>query len=179
MYENQIRRNLWGVTIQGPVQANLGDDFDNPGGNLFADNGNNGEVVALYNNGPETIPAQHNCWIEGEEITLEQAEEVIVHKTDDPSLGEVLYDPVCLFVNTEDFEVTNFNFYPNPSQGVIWFDNSYGFEKLRIRDLNGKTVYENVLLFGTNQVEFLLPSGLYFAEFTVSGKSVMRKLAVK
>src|SRR5690606_36470629 len=52
---NQIRRNLWGITIQGSSDANLGDDADNPGGNVFADHGNGGDVYALYNNGSATI----------------------------------------------------------------------------------------------------------------------------
>lgn len=179
VYENQIRRNLWGVTIQGPVQANLGDDFDNPGGNVFADNGNNGEVFAMYNNGLNTILAKHNCWIEGVEITLEEAEEVIFHKVDDPSLGEVIFDPVCQFVAVDEFDFDSFVLYPNPTQDAVWFDNSFGFEKLRIRDLSGKTVYESLLIPGTNKIEFILPSGLYFTEFTISGKSVVRKLVVK
>lgn len=177
--ENQIRRNLWGITIQGPVDANLGDDANNPGGNVFADNGNNGEVFAMYNNGLNTILAKHNCWIEGVEITLEEAEEVIFHKVDDPSLGEVIFDPVCQFVAVDEFDFDSFVLYPNPTQDAVWFDNSFGFEKLYIRDLSGKTVYKSLLIPGTNKIEFILPSGLYFTEFAISGKSVVRKLVVK
>src|SRR5699024_10519934 len=92
--DNQIRGNLWGITIIGQGSMNLGDDEDNTGGNVFSDNGNNGETFALYNNTPNTIMAKHNCWIEGEEITLDDAAEVIFDQADDPSLGEVIYDPM-------------------------------------------------------------------------------------
>lgn len=50
---NQITRNFWGVTIQGPVDANFGDDGDNPGLNVFSGNSKNEEIFALYNNGPQ------------------------------------------------------------------------------------------------------------------------------
>ncbi|WP_339611512.1 hypothetical protein, partial [uncultured Planktosalinus sp.] len=62
--ENEIRRNLWGITIQGEVDANLGDDLDNPGMNVFSENENGGVTYALYNNGPNTISAMNNCWVE-------------------------------------------------------------------------------------------------------------------
>src|SRR5690606_36552691 len=49
---NQIRRNLWGITLQGTAQVNLGSDDDedfNPGGNVFSENGNDGQTYALFN----------------------------------------------------------------------------------------------------------------------------------
>jgi hypothetical protein len=179
VYENQIRRNLWGVTIQGPVQANLGDDFDNPGGNVFADNGNNGEVVALYNNGPETIPAQHNCWIEGEEITLEQAEEVIVHKTDDPSLGEVLYDPVCELVSVEEFVLNSVRLYPNPVYNQLYYESAVPLDRLQIFDIHGRRVMDIQPSATSGLINLEVTSGLYLIQLEYAGSQSIQKISVR
>ena len=55
----------------------MGDGVGNPGGNIFADNGNNGEIYALYNNSSFPIMALHNCWIEGQLSTTDDVEDVI------------------------------------------------------------------------------------------------------
>ena len=176
--ENQIRRNLWGVTIQGDVNANFGDDINNPGGNAFSENGNNGEVFALYNNGPATIMAKHNCWIEGEEITLAEAEEVIFHQVDDPNLGEVIFDPVCALASAEDFAFMNFYFYPNPAKEIIYFENAPDFDQLIIHDLNGKKLLQQPLVSGNNSVSFQLTQGIYFLTFENKWVKTVKKLIV-
>lgn len=89
---NIIAYNLWGITIQGDAQPNLGDGTDNsPGHNRFEGNGNNDIIYALYNNTPNDIMALNNYW---NTETLEETEEVIYHVVDDLSLGEVFYDPL-------------------------------------------------------------------------------------
>src|SRR5690554_288089 len=179
---NQIRRNLWGITFQGPVNANLGDDEDNPGGNVFAENGNGGNVyaISMMNNGTITYMAKHNCWIEGEEITLADAESVIFHQVDDPNLGEVIFDPVfCSTASTNDFELNNFTFYPNPTQNTIFFDNTLSFEVVQIMNVQGRKVFETKLSQTHNEVSFDLPQGLYFVKFQNKNNEVMKKLLVK
>lgn len=176
--ENQIRRNLWGVSIQGDVAANFGDDNENTGGNVFSENGNNGEIFALYNNGPATIMAKHNCWIEGEDITLAEAEEVIFHQVDDPSLGEVIFDPLCEFMSVEDIALTNFYFYPNPAVNTIYFNNTYFFAQIRILDINGKILLSQQVAQGLNEVNFQLASGIYFVQFENGKNNVVKKLIV-
>ena len=62
------------------------------GNNVFKDNGNSGVLYDLYNNSTNTIYAQGNIW----NVALqdeEHIEEVIFHKHDNPSLGEVLFMP--------------------------------------------------------------------------------------
>ncbi len=178
---NQIRRNLWGVTIQGPVNANFGDDADNMGMNVFAENGNNGEIFALFNNGPNTILAQNNCWVEDGEGTLAEAESVIFHIVDDATLGEVIFDPV--FCDTtagiEDVLLANFVFYPNPAKDIITFINNVNFQTLEIYDVQGKRMYFMPISQGENNVVLNLPSGMYFATFSSEENRVVRKLLVK
>ena len=96
---NIIEKSLWGITVIGCGDVNLGKtevDADasdyNPGGNVFRDNGNNGVLYDIYNNSMNTVYAQGNIW----NVSIQDAEHietVIYHKTDDPSLGEVIFMP--------------------------------------------------------------------------------------
>mgnify|MGYP001083043245 CR=1 FL=1 len=95
---NQIEDNLWGITVIGGGNVNIGktddmnaDDY-NPGENTFLNNGNNGVLYDLYNNGTNTIYAQGNQW-NVEKQTEELIESVIFHKNDNASLGEVIFMP--------------------------------------------------------------------------------------
>ncbi len=96
---NYIENNLWGVTIQGGKNVNLGKTEDpsaedyNPGRNTFYNNGFDGAVYDLYNNSTNTVYAQGNYWKTA--LTQDEAgiEAVIFHKADDATLGEVVYKP--------------------------------------------------------------------------------------
>ncbi len=87
---NIIAGNLWGVTIIDQAQPNLGTTLDQ-GGNVFYDNGNGGQVYALYNNTALPITAIGNYWGTNDPL---QAENFIFHQPDDPSLGLVTYTPI-------------------------------------------------------------------------------------
>ena len=96
---NYIEGSLWGVTIIGGKNINLGktenplaDDY-NPGGNTFYNNGFDGTIYDLYNNSVNTIYAQGNYWKTAATQDAEGIENVIYHKHDDPSLGEVIFAP--------------------------------------------------------------------------------------
>ena len=101
---NHIEGSLWGVTIIGCQDVNLGclneGQNYNPGGNVFKNNGNNGELYDLYNNSTLTVYAQNNTWNVSEQ-TEEQIESVIFHKHDNASLGEVIFMPAA---NTTDIK---------------------------------------------------------------------------
>jgi parallel beta-helix repeat protein len=96
---NIISGNLWGITIIGYPQVNMGDSATatfNPGGNQFNNNGNGGSLYDLYNNGPIDQPAMYNCW----GVPTQNAasiETVIFHEVDDPTLGRVNFMPSCAF----------------------------------------------------------------------------------
>jgi len=87
---NIISGNLWGVTLQGEANPSFGTE-DEPGGNVFYDNGNGGAIHALFNNTPQDITAIGNYWGDN---TEEFAESVISHQPDIPSLGLVTYMPI-------------------------------------------------------------------------------------
>ncbi|MBR5171270.1 MAG: hypothetical protein IKW85_11995 [Muribaculaceae bacterium] len=99
MEGNWMEGGLWGITVPtGAPNINLGkiDDPEaadyNPGNNTFVNNGNNGELYDLFNNGTATIWAQGNTWnviVQDEE----SIEGVIYHQADDPSKGLVIFMP--------------------------------------------------------------------------------------
>lgn len=179
--ENQIRRNLWGVTIQGPVNANFGDDDENLGLNVFSENGNGGVIYALYNNGPNTISAKHNCWVEGGEGTLAEAEDVIFHQVDDPTLGEVIFDPIYCepLANIVEVNPASVVVYPNPADNQIILQNQQYFETITFYTVNGQKVFSTTLNEGNNTIHFDLPSGIYFVALEGGNNQTVKKVVVR
>ncbi|MDE7396570.1 MAG: hypothetical protein K2M98_02465 [Muribaculum sp.] len=110
--QNYINGNLWGITVIGASQVNMGhtdvadtDPEYNPGLNILKNNGNCGKAPAgastafdpsipydLYNNTPSTIYAQGNTW-GGADQSAAEIEKRIFHKNDNASLGEVIFLP--------------------------------------------------------------------------------------
>ncbi|SRX75922.1 T9SS type A sorting domain-containing protein [Aequorivita antarctica] len=177
---NEIRRNLWGITMQGSASVNLGDDTSNPGGNVFSENGNGGQVYALYNNTANTISAKNNCWIEGQQSTQQQVEDVIFHSVDDPTLGEVTFDPfLCSILGISDNTVENFSFYPNPVKNEINFNNIFSFEKVEIYGIQGSLISSEIISEGQNTLPIKLTSGLYFVNFSKDAQTVTKKMIVE
>src|SRR5690606_30115771 len=180
---NQIRRNLWGITMQGTAHANLGSDDTedfNPGGNIFSENGNGGVTYALYNNTPNEVKALHNCWIEGQESTYEQVEDVISHVVDDETLGEVFFDPFdCgIVMATNDLNDKAFKIYPNPAKNSFFIETKEN-GKFKIYDLNGKLVQTSDLNSGKNQIQIRLAKGIYVVEVEYNGTKSAEKLIVR
>lgn len=96
---NVITGNLWGITIIGYPEVNMGNadpENFNPGGNIFANNGNEGVLYDLYNNGPVEQYAMYNCWGVDVQDSV-SIEGVVVHQPDDDELGLVHFMPACKF----------------------------------------------------------------------------------
>lgn len=96
---NYIEDNLWGITVIGGRNVNIGktedptaDDY-NPGLNVFLNNGNGGVTYDLYNNSANTVYAQGNYWKSVASQDQESIETVVFHKNDNPALGEVIFMP--------------------------------------------------------------------------------------
>lgn len=104
MSGNHIEGSLWGITNIGYVANGVGpvlnlgnltegDDY-NPGGNVFINNGNGGVLYDLYNNSPIDVMAQGNTW--NVDVQDEDSiEEVIFHKNDNSTLGQVTFMPAA------------------------------------------------------------------------------------
>jgi len=141
---NQFRRNLWGITVIGQASIDLGNATDNVGQNVFSENGNSGNTYALFNNTPNPLMAMHNCWDENNAPnSLEDAEAVISHQVDDPSLGLVTFDPVdCAFLNVEDYLSAEVALYPNPTNGQLNLDNNTSFNVMNVYNVNGQLIMQ-------------------------------------
>jgi len=92
---NIIRGNLWGITIQGTANPNMGNlsssDTADIGLNEIYNNGNSGSIFDLYNNTVNPIFAENNYWGTG---NADSVEAHIFHNPDNPSLGIVDYLPL-------------------------------------------------------------------------------------
>lgn len=184
---NQIRRNLWGMTMQTTAQANLGSDDPedfNEGRNVFSENGNDGEIHAFFNNTPNPVKALHNCWIEeNKDFTYEDAEAVISHQFDDPTLGLVSFDPFGCEdgdggLGTIDLKDTAFSIYPNPSKNLFFVDTKTEGD-LKVYDLNGRLVLERKLNQGKNSIQHHLNKGIYIIEVNNVQTRSSQKLVIQ
>lgn len=178
--ENKIRRNLWGITVIGMGSVDLGTDSD-LGNNLFSDNGNNGDIIALYNNTPLEISAMGNCWIESNESAdSAQIEEVVFHIADDATLGLVDFSNwSCGILSTDAYELVEMTVYPNPASDKIQFANDANFEVVELFNISGKLLKTVQLQKGENQIDLDFPQGLYLLNFSNEKQSLTKKLMIK
>ncbi|WP_458627257.1 T9SS type A sorting domain-containing protein [Winogradskyella sp. PC D3.3] len=178
---NEIRRNLWGITLQGESAINLGDDVANVGQNIFSNNGNGGTTYALYNNTDNPLTAMHNCWDEeNAPNTLADAEAVIVHQNDIASLGLVTFDPVnCTFLSVDELTLSEISIYPNPTSGGLSLTNNTSFNQMNVYSIDGKLIIQKALQIGTNDMYLDLNSGIYLLELNGQNAKATKKLVVK
>ncbi len=167
---NQIRRNLWGITVINQARINLGTanpDDDSPGGNIFSENGNGGQVYALFNNTPHAIDAANNCWIEGTEPTAADVEGVISHQADDANLGIVNYTPFSCMLSVVDNQFVRPLIYPNPVADVFVIRTPWNADA-ELFNIHGQLVRAMELREGENVVQADLPSGVYIVRMRSS-----------
>ena len=95
--DNWIEGNLWGITVVGGAEVNVGKTADpaaadyNPGNNTFYNNGFDGAIYDLYNNSSNTVYAQGNYWKTSATQNANGIEAVVFHMNDDAKLGEVIF----------------------------------------------------------------------------------------
>ncbi|WP_225035591.1 T9SS type A sorting domain-containing protein [Winogradskyella sp. SM1960] len=180
-FGNEIRRNLWGITLQGEAMINLGDNVDNVGQNVFSENGNGGNVYALFNNTDNPVTAMHNCWDEDNApISLADAEAVISHQNDNATLGLVTFDPVdCGFLSVEELALNDLTIYPNPTNGEVNLDNNKVFTQMNVFSIEGKLIMQKSLQIGTSTIHLDLNSGMYLLEFNGDTSRAVKKLVVQ
>lgn len=178
---NQIRGNLWGITVIGQASINLGDGAGNVGQNVFGNNGNGGTSYALYNNTPNDIMALNNCWDETNlPNTLADAENVIVHQNDINTLGLVFFDPVnCGFLSVETSQLQDVSIYPNPTEGIFFLANNTQYQYMNIYGIDGKLIMVQTLQPGTNELYMDLTPGMYILELQGNQSKTIKKLMIQ
>lgn len=133
---NHIEGNLWGVTVIGGKNINLGKTEDkdaedyNPGMNVFLNNSNSGSAYDLYNNSTKTVYAQGNYWKSVDKQDRESIETVIFHKNDDQRLGEVIFMPA---LNEDPADIGGI-----AATGKIGKVSVYSLNGIKIAETDGK-----------------------------------------
>ena len=181
---NVITKNLWGITVINAADVDLGIE-DDWGNNIIHDNGhitNYGmdfTYFDLYNNSANDIMAVGNYW---GTTDIQEIEDHITHKNDDPNLGLVNYIPFLEDDGVNESDTTDFEVWPNPvSDGsfTLTLENAIPSE-LVIYNVNGQMVKTQRIDNQTNIINVeSLGSGVYFVEIRdISGKTV-KKLLIK
>lgn len=179
--KNQIRGSLWGITLVGQTNADLGGGpLGSLGENIFYNNGNGGSIYALYNNTANAVNAVNNCWREGELSDDSMVEAVIFHQVDDSTKGFVNFNPyLCaLSASVADIQLKNFRIYPNPNNGNFTLE-SVHVGNFNIQDMSGKLVKSGIVQKGKNYVSASLKPGVYVIVFISDGKKTSEKLIIK
>lgn len=152
--DNDIEDNLWGITLLGNsyyggnnIDMGKADDYGN---NTIKGNANNGTVYALYNNQADSVWAIGNNWLDAATDDSTEIAKVIFDKSDDASLGVVVFMPAKSTNGINAASVANGNI----GNGVT-----------EVYDLNGRR------LNGSLQA---LPHGLYIIK--KDGKTFKRSL---
>lgn len=170
--QNEIKGNLWGLTSIGDgAFINLGNAEDG-GYNVFENNGNEGVTYALYNNSPNPISAQGNCW--DPILTNERVEEIIVHYNDDTTLGLVDYSNYVCLLNTSDVKLDKGLLYPNPNNGNFVFDSKIK-DQYTIYNVSGQLVAKGNIEVGKNNIKTNLLKGLYVLKTSTSSFKILIK----
>ncbi|WP_234111349.1 MULTISPECIES: T9SS type A sorting domain-containing protein [Chryseobacterium] len=179
--KNQIRGSLWGITLVSTTTADLGGGtLGSVGQNVFKNNGNGGQIYALYNNTPNAVSAKNNCWREDEFSDDAMVEEVIFHQNDNASLGLVDFSSyLCAqpLATVENAIVKN-TLYPNPSNGTFTFDAEKS-GNIIISDMAGRMIFSGLVNKGKNTVSVKANPGTYVLVYQSEGKKSSNKLIIK
>lgn len=179
--KNQIRGNLWGITVISTASIDLGGgSLGSLGQNIFANNGNGGQIYALYNNTANPISATNNCWREGELSDDAMVEAVITHSVDTSTLGTVNFTPYLCAValGTNDTSISKNKIYPNPSKGTFTFESEKS-GNIVVSDMSGRNIYSGIVAKGKNNISLKATSGVYILTYQSEGKKQTTKLIIK
>lgn len=176
---NQIRNNLWGITLITSATADLGTEAS-PGNNIFYNNANSGAVYALYNNTPNAQSAVGNCWREGELSTDAMVEQVITHQVDNSTLGLVTFSPyLCsATLSTVEAEKVSLKIYPVPNNGDFTLE-AQDSGNVLITDAAGKIVYSGLIVKGKNTLNLKINPGVYLLVYQNKAERLSRKIIIK
>lgn len=176
---NVIDSNRIGVSIyEGNI--NLGDNASNPGHNLFSNNIYYNEVIAIYNNSPNKIMAQHNCWDEQETSSLTEVAEMVIDQEDSSSLGEVIYDPIdCLTNSISSPTLDQVLIYPNPVSDKVYIKSDIDIKQITIFSVTGKKVAVYPIEKHLQQLSISLNPGIYSVVYEINRQKIAKKLVVE
>lgn len=173
--DNQIRGNLWGITILSNAIIDLGTG-DNHGNNIFKNNGNGGTTTAFFNNTPNSVNAIGNCWREDELSTDAMVEAVIGSLNPNTVNFKPYHCAEVLAVS--DISKSSVKIYPNPSKNHFFLETENAGNVV-IQDLSGKVVFSSIVNKGKNEINTNLQPGVYIITQQSEGKKSNTKLIIK
>jgi hypothetical protein len=71
-----------------------------------------------------------------------------------------------------------FKIYPNPSSGKIYFNRIFPSLNVDIFSFDGKRIFNQDNIY-TNELEILIPKGIYVGKFNYKNEIIYRKIIVK
>lgn len=172
---NQIRGNLWGITLLSNGTAIIGTE-EKHGNNIFKNNGNGGTTTALFNNTALPVSALYNCWREDELSNDAMVQAVIGSQ----SANTVSFKPYnCAeSMAVSDVSKSAMKIYPNPSKNHFFLETENP-GNIVIQDLSGKLVHSAIVTKGKNEINTNLQSGVYIITQQSEGKKSNTKLIIK
>ncbi|MFC4162989.1 T9SS type A sorting domain-containing protein [Epilithonimonas zeae] len=173
--ENEIRGNLWGITLLNNATVKLGTE-ESPGNNIFKNNVNNGNTVALFNNTTNIVNAVGNCWRENELSNDAMVLAVIGSQT----ANTINFKPYnCAeTLAVSDVSKSKLSVYPNPSKNHFFLETENA-GNIVIQDISGKVVFSSIVNKGRNEINTNLQSGVYIITQQSEGKKSNTKLIIK
>lgn len=172
---NQIRGNLWGITILSNGTAILGTE-ENHGNNIFKNNGNRGTTTALFNNTTLPVSALYNCWRE-DELSTDAMVEAVLGSLNPNTISYKPYN-CALPLSVSDVSKSKLNIYPNPSKNHFFLE-AENAGNIVIQDLSGKVVFSSIVSKGKNEINTNLQSCVYIITQQSEGKKSNTKLIIK
>jgi hypothetical protein len=172
---NQIRGNLWGITVLSNAVLDLGTEEDN-GNNIFKNNGNGGTTTALFNNTPNILNAIGNCWRE-DELSNDTMVQSVIGSLNPNTVNFKPYK-CAETLAVSDVSKSSMKVYPNPSKNHFFLETESA-GNIAIQDLSGKVVFSSIVNKGKNEINTNLQSGVYVITQQSEGKKSNTKLIIK
>ena len=172
---NQIRGNLWGITILSNGTAILGTE-EKHGNNIFKNNGNNGTTTAFFNNTPNTVNAIGNCWRE-DELSNDTMVQAVIGSLNPNTVHFKPYNCAEIMA-VSDVSKSKLSVYPNPSKNHFFLETENA-GNIMIQDISGKVVFSSIVNKGKNEINTNLQSGVYIITQQSEGKKSNTKLIIK
>ena len=172
---NQIRGNLWGITLLSNGTAIIGTE-EKHGNNIFKNNGNDGTTTALFNNTTFPVSALYNCWRE-DELSNDAMVQAVIGSQTANTVSFKPYncaDPLAV----SDVSKSVMKIYPNPSKNHFFLETENA-GNIVIQDLSGKVVHSAIVTKGKNEMNTNLKSGVYILTQQSEGKKSNTKLIIK
>ncbi|MBV6878673.1 right-handed parallel beta-helix repeat-containing protein [Epilithonimonas ginsengisoli] len=172
---NQIRGNLWGITVLSNAIIDLG-IVEDPGNNIFKNNGNSGNTVAFFNNTPNLVNAIGNCWRE-DELSNDTMVQSVIGSLNPNTVTFKPYN-CAESLAVSDVSKSTMKIYPNPSKNHFFLETENA-GNIVIQDLSGKVVHSAIVNKGKNEINTNLQSGVYIITQQSEGKKSNTKLIIK